>query len=72
MLSERHCAQRCSHLAMINAKSVSSRARGLAGVVKSTIVEFEVLSWPLPEPVTILRVVFSLGEIAVMFMLSND
>ena len=59
-------------LEMLKAKSVSSPARVLVGVPKLTPDEFEVIKRPLPLAVTILHVVFSLGEIDVMLMLRKD
>ena len=57
---------------MLKANSVSSPARVLVGVPKVTPDEFEVVKRPLPLAVTILHVVFSLGEIDVMLMLRKD
>ena len=59
-------------LEMLKAKSVSSPAQVLAGVPKSIPVEFDVIERPLPLAVTILHVVFSLGEIDVMLMLIKE
>ena len=57
---------------MLKAKSVSFPARVLVGVPKVAPDEFEVVKRPLPLAVTILHVVFSLGEIDVMLMLRKD
>ena len=59
-------------LEMLKAKSVSSPARVLVGVPKFTPAEFEVVKRPSPLAVSILHIIFSLGEIDVMLMLRKD